>query len=105
MSISATPHRSLERRTAGNHRATHQSPEFRCFHGRRHLPPALADRSLFQDPQTEPESQNVRRYFRKCLADPDLDSTHRDVAAALASLSVQKELVVLQSRIPVAHEP
>src|SRR5262245_16039912 len=95
MPISAAPHRGLERGTPGNDCSADQPFEFWRFHHCGHSPPTLADRSVFQNPQTEFENQNLRRHFRKRPAHPDLDSTHCDAPAAMASLSVEKKLVLL----------
>src|SRR5881396_568507 len=105
MSFSAAPDRGLEFGTAGNYRSADQPSQFWRFHHRRHLPPALADRSVFQNTETEPQNQNFRRHFRKRPADSDLDRVNRHAAAAMASLPIQTELVLFQSRIPIAHEP
>src|SRR4051812_36517436 len=104
MSFSTASHRGLESPATGNYCAVNQSFAIWRFHHRRRLPPALADRSLFQNAQAEPENQNLCRHFRKRLADSDLDCSHRHASTSMASFPIHKELVVFQSRIPVADE-
>ena len=62
-------------------------------------------RTFVQNTETEPQNQNLRWHFRKRPADSDLDRVNRHAAAAMASLPIQTELVLFQSRIPIAHDP
>ena len=59
------PHRGLGRCPATHPGVSHQSSPLCRLHHRRHLPPALADRTLLQGAQTEPAHQDLRRHQRQ----------------------------------------
>ena len=64
---------------------------------RRHLSRPLADRAVFQGPQAEPASEDLRGHLGERAEDPDLDGADRDFAAALPQAAGALGLELVQS--------
>ena len=79
----------------GNHLAD-QPSGFRPHDHISHLQRPLADRAVFQGPQTESESENLRRHHRKCAVYTDLDSIDRHVVNQIPQLQGQIRLVAVE---------
>src|ERR1039457_4465613 len=67
------PHRGLGRSARPHSGLPHESSPLCRLHHRRHLPSALADRTVLQSAQAEPPHQDFRRHQRQRSADSGLD--------------------------------
>ena len=74
-----------------------QSPGAGGCDDRRHLSRPLADRAVFQGPQAEPASEDLRGHLGERAEDPDLDGADRDFAAALPQAAGALGLELVQS--------
>ena len=90
-------HRILRRRAAAYAGVFDQSPGAGGCDDRRHLSRPLADRAVFQGPQAEPASEDLRGHLGERAEDPDLDGADRDFAAALPQAAGALGLELVQS--------
>lgn len=56
----------------------------------------MADRGLLQDPETEPQGQDLYRSERECSSHSDLGSPYRLAGYKVAPLSLEGGLVLLE---------
>ena len=65
----------------------------------------MGDRDLFQNPQAASQGQDLYRYQRECLTNPDLDSLDCLVATEILASSLQVWLVDVKSGDHASPEP
>jgi len=79
--------------------------EFGPDHHRRDLQRALANRTVFQSAQAEPDREDLCRHQRKRTPHPDLDSLDRPAPVEMAAPPLQGQLVSVQSGLDAAAKP
>jgi hypothetical protein len=92
-----------DKKKGRGYRAADEPPELRLDHHFVHLQGPVGDRTVLQDPEAEPENEDVHRNERERSSHPDLYSHDRFACFEVAPLSVEIRKVLFESGVDVQN--